>query len=102
MHEDHLISAGECAHQRRAVLVVRHAQGDSNGRRLLAAWTSRTIAITSWPSDANLKTTARPTWPVAPVTRIIVPLHVPARLTHISAVICQSIASRVIRLMSVL
>jgi hypothetical protein len=25
-----------------------------------------------------VQTTARPTWPVAPVTRIIMPLHVPA------------------------
>jgi hypothetical protein len=29
-------------------------------------------------SHANLQTTARPTWPLAPVTRIIVPLHVSA------------------------
>jgi hypothetical protein len=30
----------------------------------------------SWPSDADLETTARPTG--APVTKIIVPLPVPA------------------------
>jgi len=30
------------------------------------------------PSDANLQAKARPTWPVAPVIRIMMPLHVPA------------------------
>jgi hypothetical protein len=52
--EDHNIDARECPLQSRGILVVRDAQGDSGCRRLLAAWTSRTIATTSWPSDANL------------------------------------------------
>jgi hypothetical protein len=43
----------------------------------LAAWTSR-IILRPWPNAANLETTARPTWAVASVTRIIMPLHVPA------------------------
>ena len=78
-NEAHIIDARERPLQSRGILKVRNAQGAiPDDRRLLAAWTSRTIATTSWPSDANLQTTARPTWPVVPLTSIIMPRRVPA------------------------
>jgi RES domain-containing protein len=58
--------------------LCRNAQGDSRWQPPACGLDVRTIATTSWLSDANLQTTSRPTWPVAPVTRIIMPLHVPS------------------------
>jgi hypothetical protein len=57
------------------ILVVHDAWGDCRWQAPADDGASRTIAATSWPKEANLQTGA-PTWPVAPVTRIIVSLCV--------------------------
>ncbi len=46
-NEDHIIDARERSLQSRGILIVRNAQRVSRWQRLLAAWTSRTIATTS-------------------------------------------------------
>jgi hypothetical protein len=76
--EDHIIDARERPLQSRGILIVRNAQGDSRWQAPACGLDVPTIATTSWPSDANLETMARPTWPLAPVTSIIVPFC----LTH--------------------
>jgi hypothetical protein len=58
--------------------MVRNAQGDSRWQAPACGLDMPDPATTSWPTGANLQTTARPTWSVAPATRIILRLHVPA------------------------
>jgi hypothetical protein len=63
---DHIIAPIQST----GMLVIGKVRGSADGRRLIAAWTA--MATTAWPSDANLQTTTRRIWPVAPMTRITV------------------------------